>query len=137
MHIDGRCHCGSITYAAKIDPAEVYICHCTDCQTLSGTAFRTMTSCERKDFRLLSGAPRLYIKIAESGARRAQAFCGSCGTPLYATDADNADAALSVRLGAVAQRDQLKPRLQLWARSAQPWLEGMSGIAKLEKEDGI
>ena len=40
MKIDGGCHCGYITYAAEIDPEKVGICHCTDCQTLSGTAFR-------------------------------------------------------------------------------------------------
>lgn len=137
MHIDGRCHCGAIVFAAEVDPAEVYICHCTDCQRLSGTAFRVAASCARKDFRLLSGAPQIYIKIAESGIRREQAFCGTCGTPLYATDADAADAPLSLRLGAVDQREQLKPRLQLWSRSALPWLDALRGIPKVEKEDGV
>jgi hypothetical protein len=42
MHIDGACHCGKITYEAEVDPEAVGICHCTDCQTLSGTAFRTV-----------------------------------------------------------------------------------------------
>jgi hypothetical protein len=42
MKIDGRCHCGYITYQAEIDPEKVMICHCTDCQTLSGSAFRTV-----------------------------------------------------------------------------------------------
>jgi hypothetical protein len=36
MKIDGRCHCGYITYEAEIDPEKVMICHCADCQTLSG-----------------------------------------------------------------------------------------------------
>ena len=40
MKIDGRCHCGYITYEADIDPDKTLICHCTDCQTLSGSAFR-------------------------------------------------------------------------------------------------
>jgi len=40
MKIDGGCLCGHITYEAEIDPAQVSICHCTDCQTLSGSAFR-------------------------------------------------------------------------------------------------
>jgi hypothetical protein len=42
MKIDRRCHCGYITYEAEIDPEKVMICHCTDCQTLSGPAFRTV-----------------------------------------------------------------------------------------------
>src|SRR4029450_12628237 len=41
MKIDRGCHCGKIRYAAEVDPGKVVICHCTDCQTLSGSAFRT------------------------------------------------------------------------------------------------
>jgi hypothetical protein len=40
MTIDGGCHCGAIAYEATIDPETVGICHCTDCQTLTSSAFR-------------------------------------------------------------------------------------------------
>jgi Glutathione-dependent formaldehyde-activating enzyme len=40
MKVTGGCHCGQITYEAEIDPATVRVCHCTDCQKLTGTAFR-------------------------------------------------------------------------------------------------
>jgi hypothetical protein len=39
MKIDGHCHCGRITFEAKVDPDAITICHCTDCQTLTGSAF--------------------------------------------------------------------------------------------------
>ncbi len=55
MQIDGRCHCGFITYEAEIDPEKVIICHCTDCQTLSGSAFRTVALTREGEFNLLSG----------------------------------------------------------------------------------
>jgi hypothetical protein len=45
MKIDGRCRCGNITFAAEVDPATVVICYCTDCQTLSGSAFREFEKC--------------------------------------------------------------------------------------------
>jgi hypothetical protein len=45
MKIDGRCCCGNITFAAEVDPATAVICHCTDCQTLSGSAFREFEKC--------------------------------------------------------------------------------------------
>jgi len=41
VEIHGRCHCGYLSFEATADPNNVAICHCTDCQTLSGTAFRT------------------------------------------------------------------------------------------------
>lgn len=60
MKIDGGCHCGFITYEAQIDPEAVAICHCTDCQTLSGSAFRTVVRAEAGAFRLLTGKPRRH-----------------------------------------------------------------------------
>ena len=55
MKIDGACHCGYITYEAESDPEKVMICHCTDCQTLSGSAFRTVALTRENTFKLLSG----------------------------------------------------------------------------------
>ena len=41
MQINGNCHCGAVSFTAEIDPSRVMICHCTDCQVMSGSAFRT------------------------------------------------------------------------------------------------
>ena len=86
MNIDGACHCGFITYEATVDPERAVICHCTDCQILSGTAFRTAIPAPAETFRILTGNPRIYLKTAESGQPRAQAFCPECGTQIYASD---------------------------------------------------
>ena len=56
MKIDGGCHCGNIAYRAEVDPGMVGICHCTDCQTLTGSAFRA-TPCPRRLFRAGQGRP--------------------------------------------------------------------------------
>ena len=39
MKVTGGWHCGQITYEPKVDPATVRVCHCTDCQKQTGTAF--------------------------------------------------------------------------------------------------
>ena len=80
MKIDGGCHCGNITYEAEVDPEKAAICHCTDCQSLSGTAFRTVVISLVDAFTLLSGEPKMYAKIGGSGAKRIQAFCPDCGS---------------------------------------------------------
>jgi hypothetical protein len=67
MKIDGRCHCGYITYEAEIDPEKVMICHCIDCQTLSGSAFRTVVFTHEDTFKLLSGELKIYVKTGERG----------------------------------------------------------------------
>ena len=67
MKVTGRCHCGQISFEAEIDPAQVRICHCTDCQTLTGTASRTTVPSLPSSFVLKSGTPKIYIKTAEAG----------------------------------------------------------------------
>ena len=52
MKIPGGCHCGDISYEAEINPDSVIICHCTDCQRMSGTAFRTIVPARAEDFQL-------------------------------------------------------------------------------------
>jgi len=51
MKIDGGCHCGYITYEAEADPQRPFICHCTDCQELSGSAFQIAIRVASDDFR--------------------------------------------------------------------------------------
>jgi len=123
MEITGSCHCGAIRYEAEVDPANAGICHCTDCQILSGTAFRLSIRAAPGSFRILAGAPRVYTKTADSGNLREQAFCENCSTPIYATSPGPEPKIYSLRSGAIDQRDQLRPAFQIWTRSRLPWLE--------------
>jgi hypothetical protein len=134
MKIDGRCHCGYITYEAEIHPEKVMICHCADCQTLSGSAFRTVVFTREDTFKLLSGELKTYIKTGESGTKRPQSFCPECGTPIHSSTLDDGPKVHVIRVGTIRQRDQLVPRLQLWCRSSQGWLGDLSFIPKLEKQ---
>lgn len=127
MRIDGSCHCGHITYEAEVDPAAVSVCHCTDCQVLTGTAFRTTVPARQENFRLAGGEPRVYIKTAESGNKRAQAFCPQCGTPIYATSPTDPQI-YGIRTGTARQRAELRPRKQIWCRSALPWASNLGSI---------
>ncbi|PJI92227.1 glutathione-dependent formaldehyde-activating enzyme [Yoonia maricola] len=85
MKITGGCHCGKITYEGEINLENVVICHCTDCQSLSGSAFRTVAMTERGAFKFLTGEPKTYVKTGDSGKKREQTFCGDCGSPIYST----------------------------------------------------
>jgi hypothetical protein len=129
MKVDGSCHCGRIEFEAEIDPDRVRICHCTDCQILSGSAFRITAPTPEANFRLRVGKPKEYVKISESGAPRIQAFCGECGTPIYATAATGADRTFGIRVGSLRQRAQLAPRRQFWCQSQLPWLPTLPGQA--------
>ena len=109
-------------------------CSCTDCQTLSGAPLRASVIVAADKFRLLSGEPASYVKVAESGNKRLQAFCSRCGSPLYATAADDPNAIRMVRLGVVRQRDELEPKRQIWTRSQPAWVGSIANIPGVEAQ---
>jgi hypothetical protein len=135
MKIDGGCHCGNITYTAEIDPENVGICHCTDCQTFSGSAFRTSVRATKETFQLAGGQPKIYVKTAESGGKRAQAFCPECGTSIYSAAVTDPQV-FNIRLGTAHQRGELRPKSQGWCRSARDWVNDLKSIKQFDKQRG-
>ena len=133
MKVNGRCHCGKISYEAVIDPEKVTICHCTDCQMLSGSAYRASVPAPKETFALHGAQPKIYIKTADSGTRRVHAFCPDCGTPVYSS-AITEPQAYSLRVGCLAQRAELRPRKQIWCDSALPWSGDIEPIAKVGRQ---
>ncbi len=133
MKVAGQCHCGQIKFEAEIDPAAVRICHCTDCQTLTGSAYRVNVQAAAASFRLLSGKPKVYIKTAESGNKRAHAFCENCGTPIYAAAPVDTES-YGLRVGTLEQRAELRPSKQIWFRSAQPWVTDIRELRQVERQ---
>ena len=134
MKITGGCHCDAIRYEAEVDLERVAICHCTDCQVLSGAAYRVVVPAKPGAFTLLSGEPKVYRKTAESGRQRTQAFCANCGTSIYSADPTNTKQ-FSIRVGTVRERAQLIPKRQLWCRSAMNWAWNIGPIAQIETQD--
>jgi hypothetical protein len=132
MHIDGGCHCGNISYEADIDPEQVIMCHCTDCQALSGTAFRTVVFVSESKFNLRKGTLKIYVKTADSGNKREQSFCTECGTQIYSTSVEGEDRLLGLRVGTARQRAQLRPKKQYWCRSALDWVADLGAIEKVD-----
>ena len=132
MKIDGGCHCGYITYEAEADPGRASICHCTDCQQLTGTVFRTSIPAPDSAFKILTGEPTIYVKTAESGNKRRHAFCGNCGTPVYACAVDDPPS-YSLRVGTLTQRAAFKPKRQIWRRSALAWVDALAAVPASEK----
>lgn len=134
MKVTGRCHCGSIRYEAQIDESKVMMCHCSDCQMLTGTAYRANVQAPRETFRLEGGPLKIYVKTADSGTRRAHAFCPECGTPVYSSAVSEQPPTYSLRVGCLDQRHALKPGRQIWCQSALPWSADLASIERVERQ---
>lgn len=134
MQIDGRCHCGYVRYEAEIDPEKVTICHCTDCQQLTGSAYRVTAVARAEDVRLTANPAKLYRKRGASGRMRLLYFCPECGSPLFSTGEGEDAAVWGIRVGTITQRRQLSPKRQKWCASALPWVDDIAGLPRSERE---
>lgn len=133
MNVHGQCHCGAIRYEAEVDPARAQACHCTDCQRLSGSPFRVSVPAPRESFVLLQGAPRTYVKTADSGNRRVQAFCADRGSPIYSSAV--ADPPMySLRVACLEERADLPPRKQIWCRSSIDWAMDVHDVPRVGRQ---
>ena len=134
VDVSGSCHCGAIAYRARIDPNAVQICHCRDCQRLTGTAFRTAVPVSPENFHLVRGEPRIYIKVADSGSRRGHAFCGQCGAPVFRQPTDN-NPNFSLRIGGLDQASELnRPVRQIWTSRRLGWATELSEIPSFDAQ---
>jgi hypothetical protein len=111
MRVDGQCACGAIKIEAEADPEKTQLCHCTDCQTATGTAFRVSVPVPGETMKL-TGKPATYLKTtSDSGNPRLQGFCGTCGTHLYSTTpGEGVQPFYILRVGFLRQRDEFAPR---------------------------
>jgi hypothetical protein len=128
MEIDGGCHCGRVTYRAEIDPGRVSICHCTDCQNLTGSPYRVTVICSADQIRMTGAVARVYAKTGDNGRTRFQHFCGECGSPLFSSGEEGGPDDWGIRWGSIRQRSELKPVRQIWCRSAAPWISGIGDL---------
>jgi hypothetical protein len=118
--IAGGCLCGKVRYSANGDPAFVGVCHCTDCQKFTGSAFSIIVGVPKQAL-TIQGDVATFEKTGDTGKTIARQFCPVCGSSI----ADEASALPDiVMLGAGTLDDAswVKPAMQIFCDSAQPWV---------------
>ncbi len=94
----GSCLCGSIKFTVNQGLSDFGYCHCRSCQKASGTAFGANAGVERTAVDL--NDDHHYLKEYESSPGKYRAFCGHCGSLLYAYHVASKHL-LRIRLGAL------------------------------------
>jgi len=127
MKAHGACFCGAITFEAEVDPEKIYICYCSDCQTMSGGTCHVNTFVPEADFKMTKGEPAHFTKISGSGHKRDIGLCGTCATELYAVNIEGPKT-YGVRVPTLAERDQLPAVKGFYLRSRQKWVETATSL---------
>lgn len=77
----GGCACGAIRYTATDKADYQLICHCRQCQQISGTGHGAQFSAAA-DSTLIEGDITFYDMEADSSGTVSSGFCGQCGSPI-------------------------------------------------------
>jgi hypothetical protein len=121
LPLTGGCQCGACRYEITMAPLTAYVCHCTECQRQSGSAFGMSMPVPRTGFFVRQGEPRTWRRTAASGRTVDCAFCPDCGSRLFHLPTRN-DAVVNVKPGTLDEPDRVRPVGHLWTASAQPWV---------------
>lgn len=98
-----RCACGTCRFEFNTDPPFIAICHCLDCKKASGGEAATFMGVSADDFTLLSGLPKSYGYVANSGNRLYRNFCPECGARIFTDRLEGFPGMVFVQLGAIGR----------------------------------
>ena len=118
---EGGCTCGGLRFQIEGDPVALAVCHCSECQRQSGSAFGMSLVMPEASFSMLAGEPKIFTRIADSGNPVDCAFCSECGTRIYHVPS-KLKGTINVKPGTLDNRSWLSPNLHAWTRSKQNWL---------------
>ena len=115
----GGCRCGAIRYTLSAEPMATRLCWCRDCQywALGNAAVNIMVP---RAAVAVTGTPRHYDSVADSGNAMRRSFCGDCGTHLFSESGGNL-LNMVVRVGTLDDAGGIAPTVVIWTASAPAW----------------
>lgn len=118
--IPGRCRCGRAQFVLREEPISFYLCHCTQCQAESGSAFGQTMHVPREAIDCAEGPMREHPINGAGGRPGVLTHCADCLTILWA-GSDDVPQVRGVNAGSLEDAAGLEPYGNMWTRSARPW----------------
>ncbi len=116
----GGCICGDIRFVLRDDPVTVYACHCTDCQTETGSTCLIAVIVRRSKVDFTGATPESCGVTLPDGREKSGLRCPRCRGP---AGGDSRGAGLMMLEGGTFDDTSwLEPAGHIWTRSAQPWV---------------
>ena len=123
--INGKCYCGAISWkvVSKVDFTAV--CHCRDCQTLSGSGFgsTSLMIYDPKGVQFEGDEPKVFHAKSDQGNSTQRGFCGTCGTVLFNHVSEGKDDEhWAVRTGSMVDSRALRMEKEIFMKSKLSWV---------------
>ena len=131
--LEGGCACGAVRYRLNAAPMFVHCCHCTSCQTETGSAFAVNALIEADEVGTTKGAAEPLLTPSESGRGQTIWRCPDCRVALWSNYAGGGDAIRFVRVGTLDTPAALPPDIHIYTRSKLPWVRLPDGVPAVEE----
>ena len=129
---EGGCTCGEVRYRIVGSPLFVHCCHCTKCQTESGTAFALNAMIEADRVETIAGAAEPTMTPTESGNPQRVWRCPRCKVALWSNYGGAGDLLCFVRIGTLDDASAFGPDIHIYTRSKLPWVRLPKGSLAVE-----
>jgi hypothetical protein len=121
ISVSGNCRCGRVEFVLREEPISFYLCHCTECQAESGSAFGQSMAVRREAVEVIEGLVRDHTIEHDGGRRSSITYCANCMTMIWGSS-DRVPQIYGLNAGCLDASANLQPYGNMWTRSARPWV---------------
>jgi hypothetical protein len=122
-----RCACGKLRLTCEGEPVRVSVCHCTQCQRRTGSAFGVGAYFPNEAVKRIAGAVKEFARACDAGRWLRFSFCPECGTTVH-WRMEMWPGGLGVAVGAFADPAFPPPHAVVWAENKAPWVPDPEGV---------
>ena len=116
--LKGQCLCGSVVFSLKEKFSQFYLCHCIQCQKITGSAHASNLFTEPDNINWLSGEA-LITRYDDPTRSFTKVFCAKCGSglPFITQSGRN----LVVPAGSLDEQPEIVPLYNIFCEEQVVW----------------
>ena len=115
-----HCCCGSLRAEVTGERTFLGVCHCTECQRRTGSAFGVGTYFPKEQVHT-EGPSKVYVRSSDSGRKIEHHFCPDCGSTVFWYSERFPDL-IGIPVGAFADPSMPRPPVSVWETTQHPWV---------------
>lgn len=127
---NAHCCCGALNVRTSGEPVRISVCHCTECQRRTGSAFGVQARFREEDV-AITGASSQYARKGDSGGVAIMHFCPVCGSIVF-WRANAIPGFVTVAVGAFADSGFPAPTVSVYGERKHGWVAFNCAIEHLE-----
>ncbi len=118
----GGCLCGAVRYRAEGQPEMQGLCHCRNCQRISGGGHVGFL-CFPSEAITIEGETRAYSRPGGSGLMATRLFCPICASALFGLS-EVMPGKTNIYAGSLDDPAQFSPQIAIFTGSRRSWDDG-------------